>query len=249
MIEKNFIFLAGLHRSGTSLLHEIIKNHPNISGFNNTGVPEDEGQHLQSVYKTAKEFGGPGRFAFNSESYMDENHLLATDKNAILLFEQWNKKLDTSKDYFIEKSPPNIVRTRFFQKLFPNSQFIIILRDPIAVSYATQKMCKNCNIDSLIEHYCVAYKRLFEDKNNLESVYILKYEDFICKPQSTINEIFNFIGLSSIPIKHEIKNSINQKYFDKWNAENFQFKNNIIQKFNKKIKNYGYDLNIRTVKK
>lgn len=68
MIHKKFIFLAGHHRSGTSLLHEIIREHPAISGFRNTGVPEDEGQHLQSVFKPANSFGGPGKYIFNKNS-------------------------------------------------------------------------------------------------------------------------------------------------------------------------------------
>ena len=56
MTDKSFIFLAGHHRSGTSLLHEIIKEHPLISGFSNTGVPEDEGMFLQNVYEPAKTY-------------------------------------------------------------------------------------------------------------------------------------------------------------------------------------------------
>ena len=58
--DKTLIFVAGLHRSRTSLLHKVISSHPEVSGFSQTGVPEDEGQHLQSVYKSAKSFGGAG---------------------------------------------------------------------------------------------------------------------------------------------------------------------------------------------
>ena len=58
--DKTFISIAGLHRPGTFLLHKIISSHPEVSGFSLIGVPEDEGQHLQSVYKSAKTFGGAG---------------------------------------------------------------------------------------------------------------------------------------------------------------------------------------------
>jgi hypothetical protein len=77
MKNHQLIFIGGLHKSGTSLLHEIVKGHPQISGFSNTGVPRDEGQHLQSVYNSAKFYGGPGRFCFNASSLMNEKHILA----------------------------------------------------------------------------------------------------------------------------------------------------------------------------
>ncbi len=137
--EKQFIFVVGLHRSGTSLLHAILREHPAISGFRDTGVPEDEGQHLQTVLPTGLELGGPGRFAFHPDAYMDEHHPLASEKTARLLWEAWRPYWDVSRPYLIEKSPPNLLRTRFLQKLFPNSWFIAILRHPIAVAYATRK--------------------------------------------------------------------------------------------------------------
>ena len=128
MDRKNFVFLAGLHRSGTSLLHEIIRGHPEISGLVGTGAPEDEGQHLQSVYEPASSFGGPGKFVFDPRSHMDESHPLATRENAKIIFKQWSQYFDLSCKYLVEKSPPNIVRTRFLQKLFPGSKFILICR-------------------------------------------------------------------------------------------------------------------------
>ena len=152
------IFLGGLHRSGTTLLHEILKAHPEISGFFNTGATQDEGMLLQTVYPTARKFGGPGRFGFAEAAFMDENHPLATAENSKKLFQEWSPYWDLEKPYLIEKSPPNLIRTRFLQKLFPNASFIILLRHPLAVSYATQKWSKT-SIPSLIEHSLRCYER------------------------------------------------------------------------------------------
>ena len=42
------VFLAGLHRSGTTLLARLLAAHPEVSAFSDTGVSADEGQHLQT---------------------------------------------------------------------------------------------------------------------------------------------------------------------------------------------------------
>ncbi|MCH5375185.1 MAG: sulfotransferase, partial [Planctomycetes bacterium] len=128
MATKTIVFIGGLHRSGTSLIHQILREHRRVSGFGGTGVPEDEGQHLQTLYPPARDFGGPGRFGFDPRSFMDEHHPLVSESNALRLFEQWSRYWDLDKQYLIEKSPPNLVRTRFLQALFPNCGFLILLR-------------------------------------------------------------------------------------------------------------------------
>jgi len=212
---KIFIFLAGLHRSGTSLLHEIIREHSEVSGFSRTGVPEDEGQHLQTVYEPAKSFGGPGRFAFDQRAYMNESHPLATKESAKIILEQWSKYYDSSRKYLIEKSPPNIIRSRFLQRIFPRCKFVVIFRHPIAVSYATQKWSRT-SIRSLIEHTLRAYEIFLEDMKFLDSVYVLRYEDFVRAPQQMLDNIYSFLRLRTVAIRHDIKKSVNEKYFSMW---------------------------------
>src|SRR5207237_8248938 len=89
-----FVFLAGLHRSGTTLLARLLAAHPEISGFSGTGAPADEGQHLQSVYPAAKEYGGPGRFGFASESHLTAASPLAPAESARTLLEEWPPRGD-----------------------------------------------------------------------------------------------------------------------------------------------------------
>lgn len=245
MNNKNFIFLAGLHRSGTSLLHEVLRKHPSITGFANTGVPEDEGQHLQTVYPAAKDFGGPGKFLFDSRSYMDENHPLATPENAQLILNQWSNYLDPNCHTVIEKSPPNIVRMRFFQKLYPNSKFIAILRHPIAVSYATMKWSKN-SLNSLLDHSFRGYETMLDDMSRLDSLYILRYEDFVAQPQATVDDIFAYLGMESIEVTHHIRTDVNGKYFAMWDKAQRNFLNRIFRKipheYEARANKLGYSL-------
>jgi Sulfotransferase family len=214
-MQPHFIFIAGLHRSGTSLLHELFRSHPSISGFRNTGVPEDEGQHLQTVFPPAKHFGGPGRFGFNPESFMDEHHPLATQDNAKRLFLEWSRYWDLSKPYLIEKSPPNIVRTRFLQCLFPNCNFIVILRHPIAVAYATQRWVPT-SIPSLLEHTLLCYERFQAEMPFLQRLYVLRYEEFVVAPSAYLMELAEWLGISTFACSRWVRRRVNNRYFASW---------------------------------
>ena len=78
MTEQRLVFVGGLHRIGTTPLARCLAAHPQISGFEHTGVEEDEGQHLQTVYPPARAHGGPGRFALSAAAHLTETSPLLT---------------------------------------------------------------------------------------------------------------------------------------------------------------------------
>src|SRR5438477_293208 len=123
--DHRFVFLAGLHRSGTTLLARLLAAHPGVSGFSGTGADADEGQHLQTVYPAAKVWGGPGRFGFAPEAHFTEEQ--ASEEKARQLFEEWSPHWDLARPVLLEKSPPNLLKTRFLQALFPGSAFVVIV--------------------------------------------------------------------------------------------------------------------------
>src|SRR5690606_35502836 len=158
------------------------------------GVPKDEGQHVQSVYKPAKYYGGPGLFAFSNDARLDEHSELINYKNKDQLYEEWGRYWDKSKPVLIEKSPPNLIRTRFLQELFPKAYFITIIRHPIAVSYATKKWSKT-SMDRLIKHWICAHTIYLEDRSNLSNEIFFSYEHMIHSPENVIRSIEKFIDI------------------------------------------------------
>jgi len=167
-----FVFLAGLHRSGTTLLARLLAAHPEISGFSETGVPADEGQHLQSVYPAAKEYGGPGRFGFAPESHLTEDSPLVSEESARKLFEEWSPQWDRSRPLLLEKSPPNLLKTRFLQALFPGSAFVVIIRHPIPVSIPTARWRGTRRYDRLFEHWLRCHALFEEDRKHLGRAHV-----------------------------------------------------------------------------
>ena len=251
VVEHPFIFIAGLHRSGTSLLHEVLREHPRISGFRDTGVWEDEGQHLQGVYPTAQAFGGPGRFAFDRRSHMDETHELATEDSARRLFGEWKRHLDPSRDFALEKSPPTIVRMRFFQRLFPRARFVVLLRHPLAVGYATQKWT-GTTIRELLDHTLLAYEVARRDAEVLERnspgcAMFVRYEDFARSPQQEIDRICAFLGLEPVQVRHEVRADANARYLAMWSAERRSLWRRLLRRdlpldLEPRVASFGYSL-------
>jgi hypothetical protein len=84
--DHRLVFVCGLHRSGTTPLTRCLADHPQVSGFRGTGVPEDEGQHLQDVYAAAAAFGGPGGFAFDPRAWNTNARYIGHSKPSLELF-------------------------------------------------------------------------------------------------------------------------------------------------------------------
>lgn len=245
-IERKIAFVSGLHRSGTSLLFKALRDHPQISGLANTGIREDEGQHLQPIYPTAKQFGGPGRFGFVPEAYLDENSPLVSAANAQQIFDAWAAYWDVSKAVLLEKSPPNLIRSRFLQALFPNAAFVVVLRHPLAVSFATRKW-KKIEIGRLVEHWLVCYERFLADQPLLRNSLVLKYEDFVDKPEPVLTDIYGFLGLPPTPLRQNVRQGVNDRYFEMWRKmrrgifSRFPAQR-VIQTYEARVNRFGYSL-------
>lgn len=244
-IDKVFLFIGGLHRSGTSLLHRLIADHPQVSGFSETGATKDEGQYLQDVYRREAAFGGAGFFGFHSGSYLDESSPLVNEESAQKLFSEWSEHWELEKPILVEKTPANLVRGRFLQALFPETRFIMIVRHPIAVSYATKKWADlfrslhhltyrrigqgippsklkpylpsvSSPIWLLIKHWVVCHEGLQNDRSHIENLLVVRYEDLTERPVSTLGKVWEFLDLEPCDPKREIKRGVNQKYFARW---------------------------------
>jgi hypothetical protein len=239
MNEHQFVFIAGLHRSGTTLLHDCLADHPQISGLTDTGVPMNEGQFLQDVFPpagtrrklwpvrylkpvapsflTSRGYGGPGRFAFDPGAWLTEESPLATKANAESILASWRPYWDMSRPLLAEKSPPNLTRTRLLQSLFPNSYFIVVLRHPVPVSYATRRWANLRPYHLLLEHWAYAHERAFQDLQHLRRVICLRYEDFVEEPQATLDGLFRFLGVDTIPLGRKVSAAVNAEYYQRWN--------------------------------
>jgi len=209
-----FLFLGGLHRSGTSILHRLLRAHPHVTGFAQTGVPHDEGQLLQSVYPAAWVYGGPGRFAFRPEAHLTETSELVCEANRAKLLCEWGAYYDLGRRVLLEKSPPNLIWSRFLQGLFPGARFIYIVRHPIPVALATLKWAKT-SVPELLVHWSAAHRILLDDLAKIDRAAIMRYEDFVVDPARWLAAICRFAELSPLEPAESVEDH-NRRYLALW---------------------------------
>lgn len=245
---NRFVFLAGLHRSGTTLLARLLAAHTEISGFSATGAPADEGQHLQSVYPSDHEYGRPGRFGFAPEMHLTETSKLASEENSKRLFEEWSPHWDLSRPLLLEKSPPNLLKTRFLQALYPGSAFVVIVRHPIPVSIPTAKWRGTRRYDRLLEHWLRCHALFEVDREHLERVHVLRYEQLARDPAGTIRGVFEFLELEPIPPSEPVETRANERYFRQWRElKRSDPRLRVLLdlaslKYERRVRRYGYSL-------
>lgn len=214
-----FVFVGGLHRSGTTIVTNCLAEHPAISGFHDTGAREDEGQFLQSVYPTAGEYGGPGRFGFDARAHLTEASSLVTPANAARMLDEWSAYWSLDRPVLLEKSPPNIIRNRFLQALFPQSWFVVVVRHPVAVSFATYtRRPKKTELHSLFEHWAVCHDELEADLPHIRRSLVVPYERFVVDPDGWLARLYEFLELEPHARTLEIKRATNDPYFESWRA-------------------------------
>lgn len=245
MTEHEYVFVGGLHRSGTTLLARAIAKHDEVSGFRKTEALANEGQFLQSVYPIAREFGGTGRFGFDERSHMTEEHPLATEANRDKLVSEWGEYWNLERRVLVEKSPPNLLKLRFLQELFPDATFVVIMRHPIAVSYATQKWSET-SLESLLDHWLVCHEIFLEDAPHIRKLMLVRYEDFVSEPAGVVGRVQQRLGLSPSGAAFKARTGINDDYFKRWNARlkprQRRQHTELAERFEERTNRFGYSL-------
>lgn len=187
------VFIAGLPRSGTSLVDQIIDAHPNAAGVG----------ELQSILRFAGEIGRSydpakeppdcfGKFSHDdswlsaAEGYLREIHQLAP-----------------AADRIVNKAIGNDIVVGMFARLFPQTRVIHLRRDPRDVAISCYMGAFNTAVfpwTARIEWVIKAWEqseRLMAHWRNIIDVPILelRYEELVSNPESQIPNLLDFLGL------------------------------------------------------
>lgn len=216
-LNPKYVFLCGLHRSGTTVLAKCIGQFDDSTGLEDTGVAMDEGQFVQSVYSSDDQLGGVGMFAFHPSAHLTDKSSLLTEENCRSIHTSWEAYWDMTQVIRVEKSPSNILRMRFLQEAFDNACFIVITRHPIAVTLASQKWSFR-SYDQLLSHWVHGHRIYCGDKECIDRLYELSYEELVRTPGRKLNEIAAFLETDYPEHLGDQIRDANTHYLEKWQA-------------------------------
>ena len=250
------VFIGGLHRSGTTPLADALARHPDISGLSGTGVPHDEGQHLQPVYPKAKVYAGSGHFAYAPAAHLTEQSPLATPENAERILRAWEPYWDLDRRLLLEKSPPNLIMGRFLQTLYPGCALVMVVRHPVVVALCNKKwrrlasrnIRRYSTLDGLVGHWVHAHRVFLEDAPHLERLHVVRYEDLVERPDEELERIQAFLGLETPFPTGSIRGSHSERYAQQWAAMRRgltpgAFQRRLITRHHREaIASFGYDV-------
>jgi hypothetical protein len=247
------LFVGGLHRGGTSALARLLGSSPGVRGMSETGAFEDEGQHLQSVYLPASAHGGPGLFAFDPGAHLTERSRLANRSNAARLVSAWAPYWHlSSRDALgwapegslvvLEKSPPNLLRTRLLQALFPNARFIVLMRHPVVVTLSTISWRPGLAPGTLLRHWLSAHRRYRRDTPKLKHVSELRYEDLLTDPGTALGTVADRLMINGPFDLTILEAGHNDRHLQTWPTLADHLSRDEKNTIERGIRQYGYSL-------
>jgi hypothetical protein len=213
-MNKNYYFMAGLHRSGNTLLSTILNQNPEI--------------YVSPISPLVE-------FMWQCHSSMDESAIInPKKKNADYMISKMieNYYHDTEKPVIFDRSkawlnPFNLIMVRKY--IAPNPKIIFTIRPLRECIASTIKIQKN---QKLLEMVAIDYKQdkslsqndnlaeyllsgnqyailndaynSYINKENSKNVHLVKYEDLVNTPENTMDSIYAFLGLNKFD--HDFNN-------------------------------------------
>ena len=192
---KKWVFLVGCYNSGTTLLSELLGQHPLISAL------ETEGHFITDQFVKDYDIGLPRMWVDREDIFrLDEND---TFPDPVRVLKEWSMRLDLKKPVLLEKSPPNSAKTRWLQKHFENPHFIGIVRNGYAVAEGiTRKanpkhLINSWPIDKSAYQWSRSNEVLLEDAKHQKKFMWISYEDLVNDTIGTLNKITEFLCIDN----------------------------------------------------
>ena len=186
------VFLIGFPRSGTTLLDSILRSHNSVEVLEEKPLVENFIKELE-------------RNINNDFSKLENINESFFYKMREIYFEERNKYIKTDRDkIYIDKLPLNIVHVAEIFSFFPNSKFILALRNPydVVLSCFMQHFGPNSamlnftnlkdtvNLYDLVMNLWLIYFEKFPIK-----IHTIKYEETVQNFDHSITELLRFLEL------------------------------------------------------
>ena len=209
---EKYLFIICMNNSGSTLLERVLSECKNAVGFPAPGGPDRQvnGQGFVPHFMPM-----PGKMTPKCRRiWSEQSAVLANElhyqwpKVKRRWHEEWakNPKFETANPrVFLEKSPPNIFRAEMLQKHFAESFFILMQRNPYAVSEGIRRRGKIA-LDRCIRHWIRCARQQMQNERSLRRHISLNYEDLSAQPELSRQRVVAFMPeLSDLDIGRDVE--------------------------------------------
>lgn len=187
LAEHRWIFLVGCNNSGTTLIHDALADTGQFSFM------PHEGQRYTNVLQRAEKRGFQRVWSeYVGELQLDERH--PTTDVPRLLFDWLGELALPLKPLILEKTTANAVRMRWLQRAFPGAAFLGIVRNGFAVVEGIKRKGGKTVLRGA-RHWRKVNEIMLEDAERVNNFLLVRYEDFVAAPQSTLSRIAEFLDV------------------------------------------------------
>ena len=195
------IFIVGMHRSGTTLLEQILDGHADVRG-----VGELYDFTNQMRYATDRACRGP-----IDSVIIERAHAVDFSEVGRRYIEKMRWRLGSER-FFTDKLPSNFLNAGFICEALPNAKILHMVRDPIETCFSNlRELFSDINAYSYdqreLADFHHQYRRLMVHWHQAYPGRILDvdYARLTADPETTLREVTGFCGLEFDPAMLEIQ--------------------------------------------
>lgn len=186
--QKINIFIVGLHRSGSTLLEQMLSSNPKFTSY---------GELPYFADLITKNF--PDQNLINFKSEIHETKI----KKFLSIGEEYNFKLSLTSNFSLDKMLSNFRMVGFISTCIPNSVIVHIHRNKndnlfsiLSNYYEYNEALWSYNIKNLLQYYDDYNSLMRHWKKFLNHKIIdIKYEEIISNPKEELSKILNILNL------------------------------------------------------
>lgn len=183
------IFIVGMHRSGTTLLEQMLAGHSEIT---------DGGESSAFLMQLKRAANYPGEL---KQAFVER--LQQTDLSPVA---GWFAEKSTwrfgKSPYFTEKLPSNFLLIGFILKAIPNAKIIHLVRDPVSTCFSNLRTlfhfeCGYSYDQNELADYFSWYRDLmaFWHKQFPGQILDVPYQNLVSQPETSIRDACQYLGI------------------------------------------------------
>ena len=196
-------FMLGCVRSGTTMLRDVLRMHPNLS------CPEET-----HFFRWGEPFGTEGMSRSLSNNAVLKKHreidgiteaefadMLARSASRAELYHQYMalymKRKKPGATRWFDKTPQNVYGALLAATSMPRSKFVHIVREPVNVvaSLRIGRIVKVANMTGACNYWNEAIQIVAGLKRAFPArVFEMRYEDFVAQPQAQMKLLLDFLS-------------------------------------------------------